>query len=233
MKTKEFKLGLFILGALVILITGIFSIRDFKAFNPGYTIKVLFNFGDGIKSASPVRVSGTDAGEVKKVTLTEKDGKIRVLIYAWIRKDIRIPENSEAFINSLGILGEKYLEILPNEKSQEFLQNGGVITGSDSYPMYKISELARQTLTRFDRLLDSIYELVKDEEISTMFRKFVGNLQDASANLDEFLRDLRSPKGTVGKLVYEDALYQDIEEFIKDLKAHPWKLLYKPDKANR
>ena len=233
MKTKEFKLGFFILGALIILIMGIFSIRDFRVLNPGYTIKVIFNFGDGIKSASPVRVAGTDSGEVKKVSLMEEEGKIRVLIHAWIRKGTRIPKNSEAFVNSLGILGEKYLEILPNDSSQDYLKDGDIIVGKDSYPMYKISELARKTLIRFDKLLDSIHELVKDEELSIIFKKFVGNLRDASSNLDGFLKDLRNPKGTVGKLVYEDTLYQDIKEFIKDLKVHPWKLLYKPDKTGR
>jgi hypothetical protein len=32
----------------------------------------------------------------------------------------------------------------------------------------------------------------------------------------------------VGKLFYDDSLYQETEEFIADIKKNPWKLLYKP-----
>jgi len=228
MKSKEFQLGFFILGALVILLLGIFSIKDFKIFNPGQTIKVVFNFGDGIKAASPVRVAGTDAGEVKKVSLINENGEMKVLVFARIRKGIKIPRGSEAFVNSLGILGEKYLEIIPNDKPEGYLEDGSVIIGRESYPMYKISEYARHTLIRFDSLLDLIERLIKDEEITLTFKKFIGNLQAASSDLEGIFKDLRSTRGTVGRLVYEDTLYQEIEEFLKDLRAHPWKLLHKP-----
>lgn len=231
MKNKEFKLGIFIFGALVILILGIFSIKDFRVFNPGYTIKVMFNFGDGIKPASPVRIAGVDAGEVKKTSLVHEDGKTKVLVRAWIRSGIKIPVGSEAFVNNLGILGEKYLEIIPNDEAAEYVKKNDIIIGKDSIPMYKMGEFARETLSRFARLLDSLENIVKDEEVAVAFKKFIGNLEQASFELDGILKDVRSSKGTIGKLLYEDALYKELEEFVKDLKEHPWKLLHKPKKT--
>ncbi|MFC1599347.1 MlaD family protein [Candidatus Omnitrophota bacterium] len=231
MAKKEFKLGFFVLGAIVILVFAIFSISDFRILNPGYALKVKFNFGDGIKPASPVRIAGTDAGEVKRVSLINEEGRVKVLVYVWIRKGIKVPVGSEAFVNSLGILGEKYIEIIPKEYPEAYLEDGSVIVGRDSFPMYKISEFARKTLVRFDTILNSVAKIVKKEDIAETFKKFIGNLQSASSDLEIILRDLKQSRGTVGRLVYEDTLYQELEEFIKDLKAHPWKLIHKPAEA--
>jgi len=226
--SKEFKLGIFILGAIIILIVGIFSIRDFRIFNPGYTIKVIFNFGDGLKPASPVRVAGIDAGEVKKVSLVREGEKTKVVVYAWIRKDIKIPSDSQVFVNSLGVLGEKYLEIIPQEGSKQYLKEADVIIGEDSVPLYTLGKFVRASIERFYKLLDTLDNLVREEEIISTFKKFVGSLEGVSSDMRGFFRDLRERRGTVGRLIYEDTLYRDIEEFVKDLKAHPWKLLHKP-----
>ncbi|MBN2119944.1 MAG: MCE family protein [Candidatus Omnitrophica bacterium] len=230
MKTKEIALGAFIVGALVIFIIAIFSINDFRIFNPGYTIKVFFNFGDGMKPASPVRVSGVDVGEVKNIALVNVGGKTKVCVYAWIRRTVKIPQGSEAFVNNLSILGQKYLEIIPKEDPTGYLKDGDSIIGQDSVPIYRMGEFARNILVRFDRVLTSFAKLVEDQEITETFKKFVGSLQGASTNLETLLNDLKSGKGTIGKLFYEDALYTELEEFVTDLKTHPWKLLHKPRK---
>ena len=39
---------------------------------------------------------------------------------------------------------------------------------------------------------------------------------------------LKEGKGTIGKLLVEEKIYHDLEAFVADIKAHPWKLLHKP-----
>ena len=227
MKSKEIKLGAFVVGALTIFIIAIFSINDFTSFH-GYTIKAMFNFGDGIKPAAPVRVSGVDVGEVKKIKIIEDEGKTKVLIYAWIRQGVKIPVGSQVFVNNLSILGQKYLEILPKANPERYLEEGDTIIGNDSVPIYKIGEYARTILIRFDKLLKSITDVVGDEDVAATFKQFMGNLQGASSSLEGLLTDVRDQRGTLGKLLYEDSIYEELEEFIADIKAHPWKLLHKP-----
>lgn len=228
MKSKELILGLFMIGAIAILLFAVFSVRDFRFFNPTYTVKVKFNYGDGIKPASPVRLAGTEVGDVANVSLVDEQGKIKVVIDARIRKGIKIPQGSEAFVNSLGILGEKYLEIIPKENSQGFLKNESMLIGNDSYPIYKISSSIHSSLVRFNSILSSIERIVKDDEIGVTFKKLIGNIEQASSSLENILNDLQDERGSVGRLIYEDTLYIELEEMIKDLRNHPWKLLYKP-----
>jgi hypothetical protein len=47
-------------------------------------------------------------------------------------------------------------------------------------------------------------------------------------SLDYVLAEVREGKGTIGRLIVDDSLYNDIDEMVKDLKAHPWKLFSKP-----
>ncbi len=233
MKINELKLGAFVVGALTVLIIGIFSIKDFKVFNPGYIIKVQFGYGNGIKPAAPVRVSGIEAGEIKKTKIVSEHSKTKIEVYAWIKNEIKIPVGSKAFVNSLGLLGEKYLEIIPAEDSSEYLKEDDVIVGNDSVPMFKISEFVQMVLNKLNQVLGSIEDIVGDKKTAEDFKESIGNLAKTSTELNEFIDSLKNKKGTVGKLIYEDSLHRQLEEFIADLKKHPWKLLYVPKEEIR
>ena len=51
-------------------------------------------------------------------------------------------------------------------------------------------------------------------------------------DVDAIIVQIKSGNGTIGKLLYDETVYQDIEALVKDLKKHPWKLFWKTkDKA--
>ena len=228
MKNKEILLGSFILGALIIFIVGIFSVKNISLFEQGYTLRIILNFGDGLKSASPVMVSGITAGEVKKISFINEGGDIKIIVYAWIKKGIRVPQGSEAFVNNLGLLGEKYLEIIPKRGSIEYLRKGDIIIGNDSTPLYEISQSFREAIQKFSSLMDSIEDITKDKEMLKSLKSSIDNLKEVSAESGQILKDLKEKKGTLGKLIYDDSIYQGLEDLVYDLRENPWKLLYVP-----
>ena len=150
----EVKVGIFILIGLIILIVMIFSIGEVYVFRPGYRVKVLFNFANGISMNAPVRLAGVEVGEVDNIriyydTVAEST---KVELSAWIKKDVAIEEDAKAVINTLGLLGEKYLEIFPG-KSKRFLQDGSALVGVDP--------ISTETMTmEFKKILDSLTVVV-------------------------------------------------------------------------
>ena len=128
----EVKVGMFILVGLVILSIMIFSIGDIYLIKRGIHIKVLFNFANGIAMNAPVRVAGIEAGEVDsiKIYYDTLEKRTKVELIAWIKEDIKIQEDSTAVINTLGLLGEKYLEVFPG-RSEKHLEDGDVLIGKD------------------------------------------------------------------------------------------------------
>ncbi len=225
MLTKEVKTGLFIAAALVILLIGAFAVRDVRSMGPAYIVKAEFNYGNGIKPFSPVRIAGVLAGQVNKVEFVRKTRK--VLVYARVKRGIKVPVDSEIFINNLGLLDEKYLEIIPG-RSNKYIPEGSVVKGVDSVPLFKITKSLGRAIGEFSQVTEKIKSLAEDKEFYKAVKDITLNLKDISDNFSELLESINSRKGTLGRLVYDDSLYEDIDEFILDVKNHPWKLLYKP-----
>ena len=183
----EVKVGIFILVGFVILIAMIFSIGDIYFIRPGYHIKVMFNFANGIAKNAPVRLAGIDVGEVDnlKVYYDSKEQRTKVELSAWIKRDdIVIESDARAIINTLGILGEKYLEILPG-KSKVFLREGSVLAGKDPISMEDMTSQFKQLADSFT----TVMERLKNGEGT--IGKF---LTDDSIynNLEEFTADIKA-----------------------------------------
>src|SRR3990167_6056715 len=100
---------------MLILFVIVFSIGDFYLWNPGYSIRASFRFINGVEESAPVRFAGVNAGEVKEIQIAADPatGQTLIELVLWVRQDVIVPEDSVITINTLGLLGEKYVEIIP------------------------------------------------------------------------------------------------------------------------
>jgi len=162
-KTKlEFKVGLFVFVGLLLLGIFILSIGGFKTWTSGYKVKFAFNFVNGVKLGAPVRFAGVDVGQVKKLKIVfdPSEKKTRIEVLCWLKKDAQIPNDSTVWVNTLGLLGEKYIEIMPGKLYEKCLTQGEIITGQDPMPMHEVTELAK----KIGQNLSDIVEKVKTGE---------------------------------------------------------------------
>jgi len=191
----ELKVGIFVFIGLIILTIFILSVKDFRGVTSGYEVNFLFNFANGVKIGSPVRFAGVDVGEIKEISFVRigDNPKPKVKIMGSIRKDIKIPVDSTVWVNTLGLLGEKYIEIMPGSDFNNMVAPKQALVGDDPVPMQEISVLAR----------------------------------DIAKNLDTAIEKIVHKEGSLGKLLYDDKIYNELDAMVTDLKKHPWKLLYK------
>lgn len=193
-KTKlELKVGIFVFIGLAILMVFILSIGGFKTWASGYRVKFTFTFINGVKLGAPVRFAGVDVGEVKKINFISDAGKNKVEITAWVKQGVKIPVDSIIWVNTLGLLGEKYVEIIPGTDYSRCLAANQSLAGVEPLPMQEVMQTAK-------------------------------NIVD---NLDQAVIKINKQEGTIGKLIYDDTVYNELEAFVKDIRAHPWKLLIK------
>ncbi len=202
-KTFELKVGVFILIGIAILFVIVFSIGDINLSKTGYKIKVFFNFASGIGPSAPVRLAGVGIGQVQGIHIVHdpKDDKTKAELTVWINDGTKIEEDAVVTINTLGLLGEKYLEIFPGTPGTPAVGPGGALIGKDPVPMEKITE----------------------------------NLASLSDSVRTIVDKIKSGEGTIGRLLNEDAIYNNLkattgnlEAFTADIKKNPWKLLNKP-----
>lgn len=191
----ELKVGIFVFIGLAILVTFVLLIGDFKTWSLGYNANFIFNFVNGVKIGAPVRFAGVDVGEVKdiKFIFVPEEQKTQVEIVGWLKKDVKIPADSTVWVNTLGLLGEKYIEIMPGNDYSHYLTTNQSLVGNDPIAMHEVAQLAKT--------------IVDD--------------------LDESIVRIKNKEGTIGKLLYDDTIYQELEALIIDVRKHPWKLFWK------
>ena len=199
----ELKVGIFVVFGLLIFVVFVFYISDFNFIKKGYTIKAVFGFANGVKENSPVRFAGVDMGEVKSLTVKTdltKDKKTIVEMVIWLKENAQVPKDSTLVVNTLGLLGEKYVEIFPGTDYANILKEGDTIRGEDPVSMHAVG-----------KTMQDISVQIKEE----------------LAGLKAITDQIKSGQGTLGKLLYDDTIYKNFEELTEDLKKHPWKLFWK------
>ncbi len=226
----EFKVGLFVLAAMIGLAFFIFSVNDSSIFAKGKKLKFIFQFADGLKESAPVRIAGVDEGVVTDIHLffDRQDRKTKAEVQVKIQKDTQIPSDSVVLINQLGLLGEKYIEIVPGVETKTFFENGQVIVGKDPISQNAISEKIMGAANKFDQTMSGLSKIMSDEKNIESVSQTLQGLGMISSNLARVSENIKEGKGTIGRLFYDERLYDDLQGLASELKANPWKLLYRP-----
>jgi len=229
----EFKVGLFMLVSLAGLIIFVFSVSDSSVLEKGKSIRVVFGFANGLKKNAPVRIAGVDEGIVKNINLffDHADRKTKVEVGLWVKKETRIPVDSVVIVNQLGMMGEKYIEIFPGTDTQNFFEEGQVYVGKDPIAQAAISERMMEVSNKLESAVSGINRLVSDERNIESFSTMLENLSLLTGSLDDILYNVSEGQGTIGKFLYDDRFYEDLEGLAADLKENPWKLLYRPKQS--
>ena len=122
------RVGIFMLIILAILGYFILKIEDIHPNRKGLKrVTAVFDSVAGLDNKSKVRVAGVPVGEVKDIEL-RGDGKAVVTME--IDSDIQLRKGAYARVVNLGLLGEKYVEIVPGPVGQPELAQGTTLQGS-------------------------------------------------------------------------------------------------------
>jgi len=122
-----------VMGAVVMLVAALFLVFAYKTSQlrsvPGYQVNADFARADGIRQGSDVRISGIKIGSVvaEELDPTTFLAKVRMTI----DPSIKLPEDTVAEIISAGLLGDKYMSLVPGG-SDKVIPPGGKITYTQS-----------------------------------------------------------------------------------------------------
>ncbi len=131
-RAVEVGTGLFVLlgfAALFFLVTQITS-RDFAWGDAGYRVTAKFDNVGGLKPGAPVSMGGVTIGRVEGIDFDSTDYRAVATLRIESRFD-RIPEDSDAAINTAGLLGGQYVGVTPGG-SETYLRNGDHIEFTQS-----------------------------------------------------------------------------------------------------
>ena len=128
--TPAARIGLFMLAGLIILGVFIIKIEDIPVGERGDRLEVTARFPSvaGLDRKAAVRIAGVRVGKVEAIDL---DGSEALLLLS-LDPHVQLHEGAWAQITSLGMLGDKYVEIIPGEPTAPLLVSGAELGGTTS-----------------------------------------------------------------------------------------------------
>lgn len=186
--TPAARIGLFMLMGMFILGVFIIKIEDIPVGERGERLTVTARFSSvaGLDRKAAVRIAGVRVGKVESIFL---DGS-EALLEISLSPDVRLHEGAVAQVTSLGMLGDKYIEILPGDPRLPLLPAG--------------AELGGATVPSFDDVLRVATEIGADvKEVTAALRGSIGGLQGEVA-LEEIVQNIRDLTGSLKVLITEN-----------------------------
>jgi len=133
----------------------------------------------GLSKGADVRVAGVKVGKVKNLVL--ENGKVKVILE--VKKGVPVFSDAVAKIESLGLLGDKYVEIDPGHPSSGKLKPFSVIAHTrPPVDTSKLVEALTRTSEDIDKLSKSLYALVESNR--KQLKELITNLNLLAENLN-------------------------------------------------
>src|ERR1043165_7743723 len=163
----ELKVGVLILVSSAILIGLIIILGNFSL-RSGFTLRLDFDYIGSLAAGAPVKLSGVKVGKVEAGALDGAidpaiDKRVQVRVTAWVEDRVAdaIRADAEFFINTAGVLGEQYLEIVPGRDWQRPpLAPGSVVHAA---PLGHAPPRTDLVVARLYEVLDGVSSVLRDD----------------------------------------------------------------------
>jgi phospholipid/cholesterol/gamma-HCH transport system substrate-binding protein len=217
--------GVFVLGGLVLFTLGLFMIGDRQmAFAKKFTVYTEFRKITGLQPGAIVRVSGAKAGSVTEIRPPNTPSeKFRVELE--IAEDLHqlVRTDSLASIETEGLVGGSYLGISTGTAAAPPVAANGTIAGKEPFDIADLMQQMADTIKRvndtFDEMkaevqgtvlavgdtVDNANALIVD--VSVDLKQMAASGAALSKDAAQIAEGIRSGKGSLGKLVNDDELY--------------------------
>jgi phospholipid/cholesterol/gamma-HCH transport system substrate-binding protein len=189
---QKIKLGIFVIIGSLFFIIAIYFIGNKKdMFNETIKISAVFKNVNGLQPGNNVRFSGINVGTVKEIIIVNDSLiKVDMLIEEAIASHIK--KDAVASIGSDGLVGNMIINIIPGKKSNQIVNEGDMILSEDK--------------TSTDEILKTINSTSENAKLIT-------------DNLVKITNQINSKKGTIGMLINDTVMSDDLKQTIYNLKV--------------
>jgi phospholipid/cholesterol/gamma-HCH transport system substrate-binding protein len=230
---REWKVGLLLVIAIVLFAAGVFLIGEqSNLFARKNEYVIYFRTVGGLNEGNPVQLNGVEVGTVSSVVLpTDAESQqIRVEIEVEQRYSERVREDSQARIKTLGLLGDKYVELTSGSPEAEPVPPGGVISaaaptdvdrliasGEDVMDnVVQISADLRDILSRMEQGEGLLGELTTESETG---RRMTDSVIETMESIQRVVETVEQGDGTLSRLINDPELANRITGSVEHLEG--------------
>lgn len=178
------KVGLFMTVCLAVLAALVLRVEDLNVFGGEQQhVDVLFDTVTGLDDKAALRVAGVRIGRVDGISLDGQRARVRLVIDT----PVRLTEGSYASVSNIGLLGEKYVELVLGPPDAPLLPAGATLEG-------EIPISWDQAMAKLSNIGDSVLQFtegVSGSGTGGNLGRLIDNLAVMSADLRELVASNR------------------------------------------
>jgi phospholipid/cholesterol/gamma-HCH transport system substrate-binding protein len=241
-KTDTFKLGLFVITAVLLFIVAVYLIgNDQNLFQPTFQLQAVFHNAEGLKPGNNVRYAGIDAGTVKKILITS-DSTVTIVMALHREMQQYIKKDAIASIGSDGLVGNRILNIspAPGHSRAQLVEDQDVIgtySRIATNDMLEVLGKTNENIALFSLQLLKISEkvnkgrgtmnmLLQDEMLADDLRQSARNLnyttqalRQVGGRLQQMTAQLENGDGLLHDLLYDTTLMANLLVATEELEG--------------
>lgn len=234
---RRFRVGLVVLIALVFVMFGVLMVgKRAHLFTSKLPYQTQFESAAGLVSGNPVRLNGVTVGNVLEVNLSPDpaDQTVRV-VYEVDRKIApRLRTDTTAAIKTIGLLGDKYVELVGGTATKPVVEPGGSIKAAAGGGLDDILKGSGDLLTDLSAIARSLKTILGNTEqgkgfIGELFApggvqggRLANNLNGTLTSLNSVLSKIDRGEGLAGKLLtdkrYGDEVGRSLQAAVTSLR---------------
>ncbi|MEI7533033.1 MAG: MlaD family protein [Verrucomicrobiae bacterium] len=213
----ETKLGFFVAITVCAAVIIIETLGSADLFSRGKHVSALFDTVQDLKVGDRVKMAGVEIGRVEKIALA--DNKVSVTLK--LKLDANVKTDSKAVIKFTGLMGQNFVNVSFGAPGSPTADEGAVLQ-TDEQPdlsaiMAKLDNAAAgiQNLTKsftgdkIDNLLGPLTDFIKQNGAP---------ITATIANVKNVTSQIAAGQGSVGKMIYNDTLYNSALSTVSNLQ---------------
>ncbi|MEI7935705.1 MAG: MlaD family protein [Verrucomicrobiota bacterium] len=219
--TLETRIGLFV--ALTLLAAAIILERvgSFEAFQQGRQVKALFSEIQDLKIGDRVKMAGVEVGRVQSIQLTNN----KVMVVMKVRPTADIKTDSAATIKFMGLLGQNFVAVDFGTPRGEPVKDNQFIDTKEQADLSAIMQKLDNVAGGVEKMTESFTGFKIDTFLGPLRDFIIANKDPLTATLSnmqtmtlEVSSQIAQGKGTLGKLLKDEALYNTAINSLSNLQ---------------
>jgi phospholipid/cholesterol/gamma-HCH transport system substrate-binding protein len=216
--SREFKVGAFALAGLVTMGVVIFMIgEERKLFESQLIYQAKFEEVQGLRRGSPVRMGGVDIGTVTEVKYGDAvdDRQIHVKMSVVKDESRRIRQDSQATIESKGLLGDKMIVVTVGNPRLPQIPVGGEVPSKEGDDMAAMMGKLGSITVQVEKVVGNLERTTN----SLADEKLQGDLKSSVESMNGILKSVDGGDGYVGKLIKSPEESQRLSRVMQNLET--------------
>jgi phospholipid/cholesterol/gamma-HCH transport system substrate-binding protein len=230
---RTWRVGLLVIVALALLAFGIFLIgEESNLFSRKNHYSIYFGTAGGLNPGNPVQLDGVEVGTVRSVVLPTDAASSQIKVTVEVDRSYgdRIREDSLARIKTLGLLGDKFVEVTTGSPGAEVIPPGGVIpaapptnvdaliaSGEDVMDnVVQISADLRDVLHRMEQGEGLLGELTTESETG---RRVTDAIVETMESVQRVAQDVETGDGPLPRLIHDREMADRIDVSLRRLDS--------------